>query len=676
MKFFSKAAKGSAFSLFMPRLLTGGSLSNNRILDDYGKWRLLRQVVDKIAEIGAAIDWIVVDKDGERILDHPLEKLMDDGNEEFSGLVNRQLMIKHLCLANEAILLKRAVTPGQPVTDLWPIPPNWITQRPALGQGMWEINPNHGKTLKFNPEDICHIKIPNPADPYAAPLGIAESLGDILETDFNARKFTKTFFENSARPDLLIASDDPDNPIGIEAKAALEKSWVSKFSGALNRHKPFFMPGKLWVKELTQPLKDLALKEINASDRDAIMQFYGFPPEIFGIVESSNQATSKEAMRIALRFVIAPKLELIKSSLNKTLAPMFGEGVFLDFVNPIQEDKTDKKEIMASHPHAFSLNEIRRSADEPDIDGGDDLFAIPFNLTIGDVEGSAEPVEPAERGLTVINRKTGLAGPQAFIQKQLQKQDGDIPTDRDIDNALSRNNAATEATIAMREVVRDFGEDQFDQLDVAFDFNLADTRSQLFLAEFGADEVRKIDETTRRALKATLAEGVAAGDSFVKLTDRVTKVFDVRIARAETIARTETVKGSSFSAELAMKQAGVNEKMWLASFNSNVRDSHVAIDGNIVPVGKNFTTPDGDTGAGPGLFGLAKNSVNCLCAVLAVTPEARAAGRSIDFRLKVQKQFDNKRRPHEKRLRRIFKRAFRAQEQAVIKALENVNNNR
>ena len=43
-------------------------------------------------------------------------------------------------------------------------------------------------------------------------------------------------------------------------------------------------------------------------------------------------------------------------------------------MNPIQEDKTDKIEIMAKHPHAFSLNEIRRSADEPDIDGGDDLF--------------------------------------------------------------------------------------------------------------------------------------------------------------------------------------------------------------------------------------------------------------------------------------------------------------
>lgn len=667
MSFFRKAAKGNAFSIFMPQTTIGGSLTNNRILDDYGKWRLLRQVVDKIAEIGAAIDWIVVDKEGERILNHPLEKLMDDGNSEFSGLVNRQLIIKHLCLANEAILLKRAVTPGQPVTDLWPIPPNWITERPALGVGKWKIDANQGKSLTFKPEDICHIKIPDPADPYLAPIGVAESLGDILETDFNARKFTKTFFLNNARPDLLIASDDPANPIGKEAKEALEESWVQKLSGALNRHKPFFLPGKVWVKELTQSLKDLAMNEVNKSDRDAILQFYGFPPEIFGIVENSNQATSKEAMRIALRFVIVPKLALIKSSLNKTLAPLFGDNVFLDFVNPIQEDKADKIEIMAKHPHAFSLNEIRRSADEPDIDGGDDLFAIPFNLTIGDIDGSAEP---AERSLTVINRKTGLMGLQAFSVKQ------DIPTDRDIENAIAGNTAASEATVAMREVIRDFGEDQFDQLGVAFDFNLADTRSQVFLSEFAADKVRAIDETTRRAVKKTLAEGVAAGDSLVKLTERVSKVFDVRLSAAETIARTETVAGSTFSAELAMKQAGVSEKMWLASFDSKVRDSHVALDGDVVKVGQDFTTPDGDTGAGPGLFSRAENSINCRCAVLAVTSEARAAAASVDFRLKVAKTFDDRRRPHERILRRIFKRAFRAQEQAIIKALENSDNNR
>jgi len=667
MKFFSKAAKGSSFNLFMPQQMGGGSLTNNRILEDYGKWRLIRQVVDKIAEIGAAIDWIVVDKDGARILDHPLEKLMDDGNEEFSGLVNRQLILKHLCLANEAILLKRAVTPGQPVTDLWPIPPNWVSERPALGGGEWEISPGAGKTLKFKPEDICHIKIPDPADPYLAPIGVAESLGDILETDVNARKFTKTFFENGARPDLLISSAEADKPIGPEVKDRLEESWVQKLSGALNRHKPFFMPGLISVKELNQSPKDLALKEVGESNRDAILQFYGFPPEIFGIVENSNQATSKEAMNIALRFVIVPKLELIKSSLNKTLAPMFGDNVFLDFVNPTKEDKADKIEIMSKHPHAFSLNEIRRSADEPDIDGGDDLFAVPFNLTIGDIDGSTEP---AERSLTVINRKTGLVGPQAFSVKQ------DIPSDRNIENAIVGNSAASEATVAMREVIRDFGEDQFDQMGVAFDFNLADTRSQVFLSEFGADKVRAIDETTRRAVKNTLAEGVAAGDSFIKLTERVNKAFDVRIATAETIARTETVAGSTFSAELAMKQAGVNEKMWLASFDSKVRDSHVALDGDIVKVGQDFTTPDGDTGAGPGLFSRAENSINCRCAVLAVTPEARAAASSVDFRLKVAKIFDDRRRPHERILRRIFKRAFRDQERAIIKALENSDNKR
>jgi len=669
-----KAVRGTPFQILMQRSTDTGTTTLDNLINEYGDLRLLRQIVDKIGEIGSAVRWWVADIDGQEIIDHPLARVMEFGNAEFSGVTMRGLIIKYLCIADEAILLKRDAIQGQPLSELLPIPPNWVRQRPILGQGFWQIDVENGKTITIPSEDICHIKNPDLRNPYGEPRGVAGALGGILETDKSARAFTRLFFENNARPDLIIMGGGTEaTELKKEEAEHLEETWLQKLAGPFKKHKPLFLSKPVTIKELSQPLKDLALDDINDSDRDAILEYYGLPPEIAGIIDNSNRATAKEAMNIALRLVIVPKLELIRSELDRTLTPLFDENISLRFENPIKEDMADKIEIMSQHPHAFNFNEIRQAAGQPLIDGGDDLFAVPFNLVIGDLDES-QPQDraltaanrPQERAIAIVNRKTGLTGAQALITKQ-------GPDPADIGIVLSANSAADAATAEMTLIIQEFGDDVFTGLAIEPAFTLADPKVVEFLRTYGADRVTNlVDETTRRALSTSLSEGVLAGESFDQLAARVQSVFDVRLADAERIARTETVRGANFGAEAGMSQAGVEDKMWLVSPDSRVRDTHVAIDGVIVPVGENFKLFDGDEGPAPGQFSRAENSINCRCAIIAVTPESREAFASVEKRALANKIFDEKRLPFERVLRRIFKQAFRDQERAILALLEEL----
>lgn len=656
-----KAIRGTPFQILMQRTAFTGNTTNDNLINEYGGLRLLRQIVDKIGEIGSSVRWWVADPDGQEIIDHPLARVMEFGNSEFSGVTMRNLIIKYLCIADEAILLKRDAIPGQPLSELLPIPPNWVRQRPILGEGFWQIDVENGKTITIPSEDICHIKNPDLRNPYGEPRGVADALGVILETDKSARAYTRTFFDNNARPDLIImGGGTKETALKKEEAEHLEETWLQKFAGALKKHKPLFLSNPVTIKELSQPLKDLALDDINDSDRDAILEYYGLPPEIAGIIDNSNRATAKEAMNIALRLVIVPKLELIRSELDRTLTPLFEDNITLRFDNPIKEDMADKITIMKDHSWAFSANEIRQAAGQPLIDDGDDLHAVPFNLVIGDLDET----EPVERSFAIVNRKTGAVGAQALITKQ-------GPDPAAIGIALSENSAADAATAEMALILQEFGDDVFTGLAIEPAFTLADPEVLQFLRNYGADRVTNlVDETTRRALSSSLSEGVAAGESFDQLAARVQSVFDVRLADAERIARTETVRGANFGAEAGMRQAGIEDKMWLVSPDNRVRNTHVAIDGVIVPVGDNFKLFDGDEGPAPGQFTRAENSINCRCAIIAVTPESREAFASVEKRAMANKIFDERRLPFERIMRRIFKAAFRDQERAILALLE------
>jgi SPP1 gp7 family putative phage head morphogenesis protein len=88
--------------------------------------------------------------------------------------------------------------------------------------------------------------------------------------------------------------------------------------------------------------------------------------------------------------------------------------------------------------------------------------------------------------------------------------------------------------------------------------------------------------------------------------------------RSRTIARTEMNGMVNGGTQLAYEQGGIEQKQWLSTRDSLVRDSHMTADGQVVNVGDKFMVGTsalsypGDPAGEPG------DVINCRCTVVPV----------------------------------------------------------
>lgn len=161
--------------------------------------------------------------------------------------------------------------------------------------------------------------------------------------------------------------------------------------------------------------------------------------------------------------------------------------------------------------------------------------------------------------------------------------------------------------------------------EIGFDdpFRFPDEKALSFLAQRENKLVNAAQEIFN-GVRTELEEGITAGESISKLSDRIRGKFnDISATRARTIAMTETAAAYGAARQEAMEQSGVEYKQWLTSGAGNVRAAHAAANGQTVPVGEPFDV-GGETLECPGdPTGSPGNVINCHCVAIAVS-ESRA----------------------------------------------------
>jgi SPP1 gp7 family putative phage head morphogenesis protein len=184
-----------------------------------------------------------------------------------------------------------------------------------------------------------------------------------------------------------------------------------------------------------------------------------------------------------------------------------------------------------------------------------------------------------------------------------------VPDDREVERKAKEATAQAQ-TFAARtgwdSVVNEIGVD--DPFDIT-DPNVLRLLAQRSVQIAGAG----VNAATR--LRATLAEGVAAGETVDDLADRIrAKHREEYAGQARTVARTETMAAFSGARHEAMESHGISRHEWLSARDEVVRESH-QIDGQTRAMGEPFTNgllypldPSGSPG----------ETVNCRCVALAV----------------------------------------------------------
>lgn len=124
-----------------------------------------------------------------------------------------------------------------------------------------------------------------------------------------------------------------------------------------------------------------------------------------------------------------------------------------------------------------------------------------------------------------------------------------------------------------------------------------------------------VNQTTKEALRATMAEGISAGEGLEQIRQRITNVYSEASGfRSEMIARTEVGSAQNFGRSSEMENQKVGKQVWIASF-SNTRDAHAEADGQVTNVGEPFIV-GGEQLDYPGdPSGSPENIINCQCQV-------------------------------------------------------------
>ena len=200
-------------------------------------------------------------------------------------------------------------------------------------------------------------------------------------------------------------------------------------------------------------------------------------------------------------------------------------------------------------------------------------------------------------------------------------------------------------------------------------------------AEYGATRAETLldllNDTTRARLEDAIAKGEAAGEDIETIVQRVIDLFDgMAERRAPGVAATESTRAGGAASASASKQVGVGWHSWLSMRDDHVRDTHGALDGQTIRVGRFFVSPSGATALHPGGFGVAEEDCGCRCVLVPKIKTKLAAAADLateEGKSAAWHHFEAVRRASAEEFVASIRDLFAGQKAAVIQALKGDN---
>lgn len=317
----------------------------------------------------------------QEIAEHPFYDALETPNPFMGRMGLVKVTEASLDIVGDAFWLKERNGAGVPV-GYWPIPSHWITETPTPSRPFFKAQ--WRAFLRDIPErEILWFHEPAPVHPYERGSGVGWALGDELEIDEYLAKMTKQMFFNDADPKWIFAGGEGTTETEMRR---LERDIVQRNQGFWRKFKPYFLAGggediNKRIHEFQRPtMEQLVYPGLRKAQRDVVIQTYGAPPELFGIVENSNRATIEGAEYLFAKWVVLPRGERMRTFLQREVTEEYDPRLVLDFPSPVAEDKEHELNIRKAAPWAWDQDEWRRLAgDQPMADGKGKVFMVPLN---------------------------------------------------------------------------------------------------------------------------------------------------------------------------------------------------------------------------------------------------------------------------------------------------------
>lgn len=586
------------------------------------------------------------DLDGEPIpfdrLDKDLQRLFTKPNTTMNIKELMQFAAGFMSLSGEFMVIKvkskgqEAGTSKAPAELIIDSPTKFKEKKDGAGKRVGWVY----KNAEYDNDEVIYARNFNNVDVNRG-ISPNKPLSVILDTDLSARNYNKKFFDNDATPSVILSTDQALNDA---QRNRVKEWWRKQFQGLKNAFKFAVLEKGLKAESLGPSHKDMLFIKQSQFTREEILGTYRAPKALFNITDDLNYATFVGQMKIFWLYTLAPLLRKIEYAFNTDLVAQLNGNVVMvfDFSNvpAFKEDFGDKvKTAKELQSMGFKLNDINRRLNlgMEEVPWGEQWW-IPFStVPAGSVPVSDEDPEKSVKdngknikGIDPVRveamfrmrhskvEKKFDAALKAYFFNQRKLVLEELNSEKT--KAVQKINWETQNEKLIKISLPHITEALTSGVDIALILTEIEANEQVMSAKLSslatqrAQQITRINETVQGQLNLSLNEGIEAGETVQQISDRVRNVYNVAGNRAKLIARTETTNAMNSASQTYYQEVGVRKKQWLTAGDERVRASHMAVNGEVVPITANFSNGVHVPGVGPD----PAEVVNCRCTILPV----------------------------------------------------------
>lgn len=251
-------------------------------------------------------------------------------------------------------------------------------------------------TIDIETSEMVFLKYPDPNNQFRG-KGTLAGAARAYDLDNYAEDYNTSFFFNSGRPDMVIATDQK---LTEKQQKNIRSDVNRMYKGKKNAHKTMILESGLEAKPFAVSQKDMEFLEQSRFSRDKILSIFRVHKSVIAITEDVNLANAKVGEYVFAKWTIKPKLTRIVAQLNEFYLPMFSgtEQMFFAFDDPVPADVDSKvkRYDSALAKGWMTLNEVRGEENLPDAGELGDRLLVPNSLTTLDRVGQSPLVPTGE----------------------------------------------------------------------------------------------------------------------------------------------------------------------------------------------------------------------------------------------------------------------------------------
>ncbi len=611
------------------------------------------------------------------IPDHPFHTIWRAPNPAMNGSFMRRLLARLVVHDGKCFILVIRDRTGRPLW-LWPLATARVTVKWGRTNSLeYEYRLQDGGALLLPGDEVLYFRDVHEGD-YLDGYGPGNASELLAAVDAHLWGYERDMFQTGVFNRWVVSYPREAN-ITPEDALALSEAWGERARDDNRKLDPMIANNGASFDSFSVGNDVTGFAEMNDIIERRIRQIYGTPRGVLGDTDALPRANLEGSLVVFNEVAVKPLCDLVDEELERVLLPMYDPRLIGEFENPVPGDKEfelREREAMI-RARALTPNEWRADEGRDPLEGGDEVVTLVQGIPVQgltqpvvgqislekqepedddedddedeDEDEDAEARRASEYALFLAVQDPAEKSTLAVVRRQFRLQEEEIlrRLEREVPRALARF-----ASYSLARMQAEFNAggsivDRISNLDefkqpfvgavkpglvklyagagkraakkfgVSFEVDTGGIEQVGNHLEKSADSILT---TASDRIKASLREGFEKGEGLGDLQARVRELYDgMSRERAEMIARTETVFPANLGALRGYEQAGVESKEWITTRDGNERDTHAAMDGEVIPIGDEFSVGM-DRMLAPGGGARPEENINCRCTIAAIGP--------------------------------------------------------